>query len=190
MLARARWFGPIAAERRRSGSKLPPRMTTSRAFTPPNSVASAVSLAVAVVACFVLFAVTDRNVSPIFADPRERDDNKGVLAVNLGDSSERTGEATLSGAARRVPPAPHIGATLRRDLPDVGSDDGPPGGRTGRAESRARCARGRRRCAQPRARALGHRRRNSALGADEAEDRRHQTSAIFVQGARSSTASG
>ena len=156
----------------------------SRPPAPPASFASAVSLAVAVVAGFVLFAVTDRNVSLSVADLRERDDKERVLAVNLGDSSKRTREATLKAAAGRVPPAPQSGATWRRDLPDVGSDDRPPGGRTGRAESRGQCARGGRRYAQCRGRALGHRRRRWAAFVREAEDRRYETGAAPAQDAR------
>lgn len=101
-------------------------MTTSKAFTQPSSVATAVSLAVAVVACFVLFAVTDRTVSPSFAEVCERDDKENALAVNLGDPCERAGGDTLQGAARRVPPAPQAGATLEGISPMLDPTTGLP----------------------------------------------------------------
>src|SRR5271157_3007997 len=121
-------------------TKLLLRMTTSSAFTQSSPVATAVSVAAAAVTCYVFFAVTEGTVSQSFAGPRERDDKEPVLAFDLGNLSERTGEATPSGAARGMPPAPLAGATFRRDLPDVGSDDRPPGVCTGRARTRGRCA--------------------------------------------------
>jgi len=166
-------------------------MTMSKAFTKPNSLAAAASLAVTVAACFVLFVVTDRTVSPSVADVREGDETRRALAVSLGDLSEPTRGGSSSRGRRPVPPAPHTGATLRRDLPDVGSDDRPPGGRTGRARARDRCARGGQRRARSRARAIDHRRPEHVAAAHKAEDRRHPTGtteAIAAEGVRSSAA--
>jgi hypothetical protein len=156
-------------------------MTKPRAFMQLSSVAAAVEVAVAVTACFVLFAITDRSVSPFFTGPRERDAKERVLAVNLGDLPERAEEATASGAALQVPPAPFGGATLRRDLPNVGSDDRPPGVCTGRARARDRHARGGERCARPRGTDLGYRRFKRAVAGAKAEDRRYQTGTAVAQ---------
>ena len=73
-------------------------MTTSKAFRQPNSPFAAVSLAVSVAACFVLFVVTDRTVSPSVADMRETEETHRVLAVNLGDLSEPVRGGTFSRA--------------------------------------------------------------------------------------------
>ena len=121
----------------RAESKLPPRMTTSRAFTQPNSLA-----------CGGFACRRGRSLLRPFRRhrPYRLPDIRGLSRTrrrtnvfSLSISATRPSpprEATLWGAARRVPPAPHGGATFRRDLPDVGSDDGPPGGRTGRARRR------------------------------------------------------
>ena len=174
-------------------TKLLLRMTTSSAFTQSSSVVKAVSIVAAAVTCYVIFVVTDRAVSRSFAGPRERDgaerddkerddEEQRLLAFHLGNLSERTGDVTRSGAARRMSPAPPAGATFRRDLPDVGSDDRPPGVCTGRARGAAdapEVANG----GDPEP--LGPAASTTRDGdAPKAEDRRHATRALAAQSVR------
>ena len=99
-------------------------MTSFKALIQPKSVTTAVHPLVAVVACFVLFAVTETPVSLAFADSRERDGKEHALAVNPGDTSERTGEGGSPGAAR-LAPSRCMQANLR-DLPDLDPTTGRP----------------------------------------------------------------
>ena len=93
-----------------SRTKLSPRMTTPRTLIAPNSVTATVSLAVAVVACFVLFAVTERSVSPDFRESsRTRRQGKcsrcqsrrSVRAHRRGDSRWHSSTDAARAASRR-----------------------------------------------------------------------------------------